>query len=57
MEPVGLSAYAPAKALDVPLPRVNEHCAREALYLSGNGGAALDHKGPTDLVATSRLSL
>jgi addiction module HigA family antidote len=24
MEPVGLSAYAPAKALDVALPRVND---------------------------------
>jgi antitoxin HigA-1 len=24
MEPVGLSAYALAKALDVPLPRVND---------------------------------
>jgi plasmid maintenance system antidote protein VapI len=28
MEPVGLSAYALAKALDVPLPRVNQFVRR-----------------------------
>ena len=30
MEPVGLSAYALAKALGVPLPRVTTSCARSA---------------------------
>jgi addiction module HigA family antidote len=39
MEPIGLSAYALAKALGVPLPRVNDIV--RALDLAGNGGAAV----------------
>jgi len=41
MEPVLLSAYALAKALDVPLPRVNDIVREKRSISPENGGAAL----------------
>jgi len=48
MEPVGLSAYALAKALDVPLPRVND-IVREKRSISPEMAVLLDFRQPVAL--------